>query len=343
MLKLSCSCLWILCLCVGWRSQSYAAEANPSPVGPAKPSLTILTDWRPRAEYAGLIIADTKGFFRDAGLKNVSLQWSQPGDSVYPELIGGQADFCVCILSEAIIQRSKGVPVVQLAQLIQSSSIELVTKRSSGIVRLEDLDGRRVAMWNCADDCPIRLLFLRRNVKPVVVQLSHSLATFLRDAADAVTVTHYGGYNILLQSGLRPEDLRVFRMADYGFDLPEDGLFCLESTLAKRPGDCAAVVAAVRRGWEYALAHEEEALDIILDYCERNDAMTNRPHQRWMLHEMSKLMRTPPGRPRGSLAPDAYRRTGEMLKSLKLIDNLPPYREFHRPPGDAAIQSAVNR
>ena len=332
MWKTIISCLWIIFLHVGWQPWLHAAETPESPAGTTNAPLAIWVNWRPQAEYAGLIIAYRKGFFHDAGLKNVTLQWSQPGDSTEPELAGGEADFCVYALAEGIIERANGTPVVELAQIIQSSSIELVTKRSSGITRLEDLDGRRVAMWDYADDCSVRALFLQRNVKPISVHMSLSLATFLRGAVDAVTVTHHNGYNTLLQSGLRPEDMHVFRMADYGFDLPEDGLFCLENTRGKRPADCAAVVAAVRRGWEYALAHEEDTLDIIMAYCEENSVASNRPHQRWSLREVCKIIKTPPGRPWGSLDPDAYRRTGEMLKSLKLIEKLPPYRAFYQPP-----------
>jgi len=326
------SCFWIIGLSLASNQPWCAAGERSSPPRAETTPLKLLMDWRPRAEYAGIILAEKKGFYRDAGLRNVKLQWSYPGDPVFPDLIDGRADFCTAVLAEAVIERNNNSPVVELSQIIQSSSVELVTKRTSGIVRLEDINGRRAAMWNEADDYAVQALFLQRGIRPTVVPLSFSLAVFLRGAVDAATVRHFSGYNTLLLSGLRPEDLRVFRMADYGFDLPEDGLFCLESTRIHRARDCAAVVAAIRRGWEYALSHEEEALDIILAYCEEHDAATNRSHQRWMLRVMGEIMRTPPGRPWGSLDPEAYRRVGEVLKTLKLIEKPPPYEDFFRPP-----------
>ena len=46
---------------------------------------------------------------------------------------------------------------------------------------------------------------------------------------------------------------------------------------------------ASKRGWEYAHAHPEEALDIVMKWVEKEQVHTNRLHQQWMLEEILRL------------------------------------------------------
>ena len=46
---------------------------------------------------------------------------------------------------------------------------------------------------------------------------------------------------------------------------------------------------ASRKGWEWAAQHPDEALDIVMDYVEKNHIATNRVMQRLMLKEVLRL------------------------------------------------------
>ena len=47
--------------------------------------------------------------------------------------------------------------------------------------------------------------------------------------------------------------------------------------------------SASKKGWEWAAAHPDEALDIVMQYVEKNHIATNRVMQRLMLEEVLRL------------------------------------------------------
>jgi NitT/TauT family transport system substrate-binding protein len=94
-------------------------------------------------------------------------------------------------------------------------------------------------------------------------------------------------------------------------------------------------VAAVRRGWQDALANEPETLELVMDYCAQAHLRTNRAHQRWMLRAMERAMDDPDGAGAdawGSLSAQVYAGVAEALHDQGLIDGVPEFAAFCRPP-----------
>lgn len=210
----------------------------------------------------------------------------------------------------------------------------LVARRASGIIAPADMTGKRVGLWGGDFDVLPRAFFRKFDVHPEIVPQSNSMVPFLRGAVTVASAMHYNEYHKLLEAGLRPEELVVFTLADYGLDFPEDGLYCHERCWHEHPDRCAALVRAVEQGWDYALAHEAEALDVVLAYCRRAEVRTSRNHQQWMLRSMAGLIRNRSGgarAPWGELSPDVYEAVGRELVEQGLLDAVPPLAEFHPP------------
>jgi NitT/TauT family transport system substrate-binding protein len=150
---------------------------------------------------------------------------------------------------------------------------------------------------------------------------------------------YYNEYHMLFQAGVDEGELTALYMKDYGCGFPEDGIYCLEYTLRTRPEESKAFVAASLAGWEYASAHREEALDIVMKYVQEVNLPTNRAHMRWMLEKI--LPTIIPGEENfwelGQLSRNDYRRTVEILKQRELIIDAPSY-EIFRGEGIAGVQ-----
>ena len=102
-----------------------------------------------------------------------------------------------------------------------------------------------------------------------------------------------------------------------------------------RPEVCKAVVVASLRGWAYAVAHEEETLDVVMRACDESHLATNRNHQRWMLRAMGELIRHGVGEDPakwGTLSRSDYDNVAQELLKQRLISRIPSYEEFFRPP-----------
>jgi NitT/TauT family transport system substrate-binding protein len=311
--------------------------ADTNNVQPVRP-LVLQLLWCPQAQFAGYMMAKEKGFLNEAGLKGLTLRWACAGDRPLDRLANGEVDFCTAWLSNAVVRRTQGTPIVLVAQVFQRSSMLLVTRSDSGIERPEDMAGRRVGLWGGDFDVRPVAFFRQFHVEPEIVPQSTSIVPFLRGAVDVMSAMYYNEYHKLIEAGLEPQQLKVFVLSDYGLDFPEDGIYCLEATRRDRPDACAALVKAVGRGWAYALEpeHEEETLDVVMDYCRNANIRTGRNHQRWMLRAMRQCIpHTKDGglASWGQLRRETYDEATSLLSEQGLIQSPPDFEQFYQPPG----------
>jgi NitT/TauT family transport system substrate-binding protein len=294
----------------------------------------LALQWQPQAQFAGFYVAQAKGFYREAGVDMTII----PGgpDSVASRLLAsGRAQFATMFLATGIERRAEGLPIVNLAQLVQHSALMLVARADSGVSTPRDLEGRRVGLWDNEFGLQPRALFQRLGIHPKIIPQSNTLNLFLMRGVDAVSGMWYNEYHLLLASGINPDEMTIFFYRDLDLNFPEDGIYAMESTLENDPELCRAVVAASLRGWEYAFAHPEEALALVLKIMRAAHLPTNLAHQRFMLARMRDVILGRPGDPPrtlGRLAPGDYARVAQTLDELGLIKERPQLAVFARSP-----------
>lgn len=308
---------------------SFLAFSHAAAQPPLKKA-SLLPQWIPQAQFAGYLVAKEKGFYRDAGI-DLMLMQGGPGKDPFLMLAAGEATFCTGWLSTAIAKRAAGIPLVNLAQVVQRSALLLVATKNRGIRELDDLNGRTLGYWVGEFYVPASVFFRKHNLKVKVIPNYTSITMFTRRAVDAVGAMWYNEYHSILNSGYDPDELTVFRLGDLGVDFPEDGLYCTEATFKADPDMCAAFVRASLQGWLYAFDSQAEAVDIVMKYANAANTGTNRAHQSWMLARMKDLI-LPEGHGTtvGRLDRKDYLTVGEALKSLFLVFDLPAYEAFYR-------------
>lgn len=250
--------------------------------------VSLQLQWVHQAQFAGFYVAQDAGLYRQAGLE-VEIRPGGPDVNPLHNLASLGCDFATGWLSEAVVLRSKEVPLVNLAQLVQRSALLLVTFRDSGINSIKDLQNRRVGLWRNQFSVPTRALFKRNKINVKEVAQRTSMAPFLYRAVDAAMAMLYNEYHALYQAGVDLDQLKYFAFDDLGLNFPEDGLYTLEDTWNERREVCRRFVAASLEGWRRAFAREDAALNSVMKRVNEAHLASNRPHQRWMLAVMKKL------------------------------------------------------
>ena len=304
----------------------HAGAQPPEPV-------TLVLHWQHQAQFAGYYMALAKGAYQRQGLE---VQVRRGGADVDggKMLRAGTADFASFMLSSALEERAKDLPLVHLAQVVNRSNFLLVAWRdpaTGGPIREHaDLDGRRVTVWPGSLRTPYLALFGTHSVHPLILPQFASFSLFLNRGADAFAGMRYNEYHTLLQSGILESQVRVFALRDYGVNLPEDGLYCLADTWQRRAPTCRAFTLASLEGWRYARDHEEETLDVVMDYVNRDNQPTNRAHMRWMLKVMVAAVFPGTGDDwaMGQLSRPAYSQTVEMLTQYANLRAAPRYEDL---------------
>ncbi len=304
--------------------------AIPAAAGTAMKAASLMPLWSPQAQFAGYYVALDKGIYARHGI-DLKILKAGPGHSPVQALQNGSADFAILWLTTALQYRSNGTKLVNLAQMIQRSSMMLISKKNSGIKTVADMNGRKVGLWGGDLSIPPRALFARQGVTVREVPQAGTINLFLRGGIDVASAMWYNEYHTILNSGVDPEELNVISLDEQGMNIPEDGIYALEKTVLKDPALANAFAAASLEGWRYAFAHPDEALDIVIKYMRKAQIPANRMHQKWMLDRMHDL--SMPGNVRetpGLLKEVDYEAVGSALRKSGLIRNYPDYAAFSR-------------
>jgi NitT/TauT family transport system substrate-binding protein len=324
------NCVWQqrLSLATAFLLIAGAVMSSQIAAAPALKRASLMPLWIPQAQFAGYYVALDKGIYARHGI-DLKILSAGPGQSPAEALKTGQADFAILWLTTALQHRAIGTELVNLAQIIQKSSMLLVSKKSAGIRSVADMDGRKVGLWEGDISIPPRALFARHRIKIREVRQSSTVNLFLRGGIDVASAMWYNEYHTILNSGLDPDELNVVFLSEQGMNFPEDGIYTLQSTLQKDPALADAFVAASLEGWRYAFEHPEEALDIVIKHMREAHVPANRVHQKWMLERMRDLML--PANPQaktGSLIEGDYEAVVRAMRKEGLIQSAPDADSF---------------
>lgn len=121
------------------KEEPSAATADEQPLD----ELTLVLDYFPNADHAGIYAAEAAGYYREAGL-DVDIQ-APPDPSAPLKLVqAGRADLVISYQPELLLARDKGVQLVSVGALVQKPLTSLIALGDAGVRRVQDLEGKRV-------------------------------------------------------------------------------------------------------------------------------------------------------------------------------------------------------
>ena len=266
------------------------AAGDASPEGASKlRHVRIMLPWMPQSEFAGFIMARSKGYFTEQGL-DVRFVWAQPSDNPLRSLKQGDVDVAAGWLSCAMVLRGEGVPLVNVLQLHQHSALMLLTRKD--VTSLQGLNGKTVQSWGDSFEVELDLFMKRNAVRPGKVLPLSSLSPFLNGLVEGIIAMDFSEWLRLQDRGIKSSEMNAFRFAEHGVNLVGEGLYVMADTLARDPDLVRGVREAVLRGWRYAFANSEETLATIMRYSDEKNQRTNINYQRRQLGAVNELVTT---------------------------------------------------
>lgn len=246
--------------------------------------VTLQLKWTHQFQFAGYYAAIAQGYYREAGLE-VVLREAVPGRDPVETVLKGEAEFGVGN-SDLLLLRHRGEPVVVLAAIFQHSPLVLLVRAASRVADLQGLHDRELMMLP-SESAELFAYFKFEGIDPAKLRIR----THTMDIEDFIAgrVDGMSAYGTDEPFNLRARGVPFLQFTPRagGIDFYGDNLFTTERELKLHPGRVRAFRAASLRGWEYALAHPDEILDLILrDYRRK---MT-REHLQFEAEQTSVLM-----------------------------------------------------
>ena len=284
-------------------------------VAKAADDFTLQLKWVTQAQFAGYYVALDKGFYEEEDL-NVTIKPGGPDIAPTQVIAGGGADVVVEWMPAALAAREKGLPLVNVAQPFKSSGMMLTCRKDAGVETTDDFKGKTLGVWFFGNEFPFLSWMSQLGIPTEggadgveVLKQGFNVDPILQGQAACVSTMTYNEYWQIIDAGLTPDDLVVFKYTDQGVATMEDGLYVLEENLADDAFKDKLVrfVRASMKGWKYAEENPDEAADIVLENDETG-AQTEK-HQKRMMGEIAKLT----AGSNGALDPADYERTVETL------------------------------
>jgi len=232
--------------------------------------IDFILDWSPNTNHTGLYVAQEKGYFKEAGV-DVDIKLP-PEDSSSDLIINGKAPFGIYFQDSMAKKLDKGAEITAVAAIVEHNTSGIISKKSVGITGPKDLAGKKYGTWND----PVELGMLKTlvesqggqfdEVEKVPNNDSNSITPIENGLFDAAWIYH-GWDGIMAQT--QGMDTNFFYMKDYvkEFDYYSPVIIANNDYLKKNPDEAKKVLQAIKKGYQYAMEHPEEAADILIKHA----------------------------------------------------------------------------
>lgn len=240
--------------------------SSPSGSSGKTDAVSIVLDWTPNTNHSGIFVAQKLGYYADAGIALTVLPYSQAG--VESVLSSGGADFGISSAT-AVTQADTQGEDLQMVLNIQHKPSAGIAYRASDtrITRPRDLDGKLFASWGAAETIAgVKKMIVNDggtgNFSQVTLSTSAYQAVYDGTADFAQGLSTWEG----IQAELAGTPVHFFFPADYGVTATpaEIGIAARRSYLAGNQDVARRFVQATQKGYEYAMAHPDEAASILI-------------------------------------------------------------------------------
>lgn len=237
--------------------------------GADRQELTVVLDWTPNTNHAGMYLAEANGWYADAGL---DVEFVEPGEAGSLQVLAsGEADVAVSVQEEVIPARAEGLPVRSIAAIIQHNTSSLVSLADDDITEPADLEGKTYggfggpleqalldALIECDGGDPSTL-------SSVDVGDADYRIGMERDQYDVAWI--FDAWDGIRLEQIEGVDTNRIAFADHTDCIPDwytPLLATSERVEAERPEDLEAFLAATARGYQAAMADPQAAADALL-------------------------------------------------------------------------------
>ena len=232
-------------------------------------SISFMLDWTPNTNHIGLYVAQKLGYFDDEGVDVTILPTAQAGAETSVE--NGVADVGFTTLSNVAAFNAQGANLKMVFDLTQQPVARWCALAShTDISTPKDFDGKTFVSFGSAEQTAV----LRQMIRTAGGTGDFETATAGTNTFQALTNGQgdFGGFYATwenVESELHGPALHCFVASDWGVPGNPDQLgFAVNAAWLKDAshGDTLRrFLAAVRRGYDYALANPDEAADLLVD------------------------------------------------------------------------------
>jgi NitT/TauT family transport system substrate-binding protein len=276
------------------------------------------------------VVAQKKGFYAKRGLDLKIEEGS--GSGVTTQQTGsGVATFGEADVSTAALYQAKGLPVKSVAVFLQTTPNGLAYRSDKvNITKPSDLAGKTLGLVQ--GEAPYQLLLAaskKNNIssdsyKKVFMAVTALPGALLSGRIDAMGAFNVGSFET---TKLKNPDVKFTSFANWGVNVLSNGLLAREDTIKKDPDEVKALVGGTVEGWNWSLAHPDEAAQIAVKAFPTANAQALKQG----LLDSKALLHAPEtkGMPLGATTPGQWQQTIDFSKTYAGLKSDKPVSDYY--------------
>ena len=239
-----------------------ASAQTSAPANVEKVSFRL--NWVVAGNHAPFYLAQAKGFWTRCGL-DVSLTPGTGSGATAQLVANGSQEFGLTDAVSITAARAHGLPVKSIGALYQSNPSSIVSKKSAGITKLQDVAGKT---WGAVPSGSpyllLKALFKKYNITTVKESdvPSPGIAQLKTGQVDFITFFGNEAANVDADAD---KNLNVVWFKDYGQDIYGLALATSDDYLQSHPRQVACFRQGVIDGFREAKANPNEALQALYE------------------------------------------------------------------------------
>lgn len=287
--------------------------------------LVFSPQWTAQAQFAGYYVAQEKGFYKQAGIE-VEIVHPTPTQSAISRIRNNESQVTTLQLCQALETIDNNIPLVNILQTSMNNAMVIVSRRGKNPLLQK---GARVGIWSAGFGQLAICMSMKEHLNYQWVPFASNVNLFVAGALDATLAMSYNEYYQLVQTGLTLTEENVYRFCEHGYNVQEDGVYMRRDYYDKHKDQARRFAEASRKGWEWAAAHPQETLDIVMKYVRENHVATNQTLQKLMLTEVLRLQIDRESQKREfRLRPDMVKLANQLMLDNLMLDHEVTYEQL---------------
>lgn len=277
--------------------------------------VSLQLKWMHQFQFAGYYIAKEKGFYADEGF-DVEIRERDLKSSPFDDVDSGKADYGIAD-SSVVLYRLKGKPVVIASTVFQESPLVFMSLKSKNITSIYDLADKRIMFRRSLDDAGLMAMMTLIGIdSDDYIHIPHNFDDMALIKDDVDVMSAYKTDQVLNYKDMGIAT-NILDPSSYGIDFYGDLIFTHESTVRNKPERVKAFVRASLKGWEYALDHPEESVDLIIEKYNKKAVRKHLLLEAEATKNVIKLNYVP----LGTMHEQRFKRIADIYKNLALVAN----------------------
>jgi putative hydroxymethylpyrimidine transport system substrate-binding protein len=229
-------------------------------------SVSVVLDWYPWSNHAGLFMAQENGDFKDQGL-TVKINVPSSTDDVLKLVGTGHDTFGISYETDVLLAREQGIPVRSIGALVQQPLNTVMTLKTSEITHPKQLEGKKIGYPGIPSDEALLKTMMAADggdsSKVELVNVGFDLVpALISGRVDAII----GGYDVheSILAEQQGHPVNVMHVQDWGVpSYYELVLVASEKTIQNDPEMVDHFIHAVIQGYDAAANDHKAALNAI--------------------------------------------------------------------------------